>query len=74
MPQKKPGPRPEWDALETRACAECGHPIPAGDRITWGITGAFAHPPCARDGAAVDRAIAHARRLRRAFAANHPKR
>lgn len=71
MPQRPKPPRAEWNAAEERVCAECGHRIPAGDRITWGVTGLFAHPPCVRDGMAA--AIEHARSLRLAHADKHRK-
>lgn len=37
----------EWLAAEARICAECVTEIPIGTRITWGVTGTFAHPACA---------------------------
>ena len=73
MPQRPRPPRAEWNAAEDRTCAECGVTIRAGDRITWGVTGPFAHPPCAAGGADVEAAISHARRLRAEHAARHPK-
>lgn len=37
----------EWIAAEERICAECVTEIPIGTRITWGVSGTFAHPACA---------------------------
>lgn len=70
MPQRPPLARAEWNAAEDRTCAECGERIPAGDRITWGRTGIFAHPACVDGFAAV---LTHARKLRAEHAARHPK-
>jgi len=40
-----------WTASEDRDCGECGTVIPAGSKITWGVTGTFAHPACANKAA-----------------------